>query len=175
VMRKMIAPATAIALALAAGAASADEVTGTITEIDEVASQIVVSDETRPDQQRVFAVSDTNTVGPAIDELREGDKVSIFFADTATESGQPINAMTIEKVAETGDAAMMGDTAEWEGAVERVDHSTRTVMVDGQEFTLAETAMLGVPFDQLQEGDQVRIVYQDAAGGREVVELTKVE
>ena len=99
-MRKMFAPMTAVALALAAGAASADEWTGTITEIDETGGRIVVSDETRPDQQRVFAVSDTNTVGPALKELKEGDKVSVFFADDQAESGQPINAMTIEKVAE---------------------------------------------------------------------------
>lgn len=174
-MRKMLAPATAVALALAAGAASADEVTGTITEIDATARNIMVTDETRPEEQRVFAVSDTNTVGPTIDELREGDRVTIFFADTDVQSGMPINALTIERVSETGDAAMMGDTAEWAGTVERVDQSARTVMVDGQEFALAETAMLGVPLDQLQEGDQVRIVYQDAAGRREVVELTRVE
>ena len=174
-MRKMLAPVTAVGLALAAGAASAGEWTGTITEIDEVAHNIVVSNETRPDMERVFAVSEVTTVGPTIDELAEGDKVSIFFADSDTESGQPINATTIEKVAGAGDAAMMGDTAEWAGAVERVDETTGTVMVDGQEFALAETAILGVPLDQLQEGDQVRIVYQDAAGRREVVELTRVE
>ena len=174
-MRKMLAPVTAVGLALAAGAASADEVTGTITEIDATARNIMVTDETRPEEQRVFAVSETNTVGPGIDELAEGDRVTIFFADSDVQSGMPINAMTIERVSETGDAAMMGDTAEWAGAVERVDETTGTVMVDGQEFALAETAILGVPLDQLQEGDQVRIVYQDAAGRREVVELTKVE
>jgi hypothetical protein len=64
---------TAVALALAAGAASATEWTGTITEI-QPGGRIVVSDATRPDQKRVFAVSDTNTVGPGLDELKEGDK-----------------------------------------------------------------------------------------------------
>jgi hypothetical protein len=174
-MRKIFAPATAVALTLAAGAAGAGEWTGTIAAIDETASKIVVSNETRPDQQRIFAVSDTNTVGPSIDELRKGDKVSIFYSDAETGSGHPINAMTIERVSETGDAAMRGDTAEWTGTVERVDQTTGTVMVDGQEFALADTAMVGVPLEQLQEGDQVRIVYQDGAGCREVVELTKVE
>jgi Cu/Ag efflux protein CusF len=167
---------TAVALALAAGAASAAEWTGTIEEIDEVAGRIVVSDETRPDQQRVFAVSDANTVGPTLDELREGDKVSVFFADDQAGSGQPINAMTIEKVAETGDAAMTGDTAEWEGAVEQVDQSAGTVTVDGQEFAVDQTAAVGVALDELQPGDQVRIVYHDAGTGRmEVVELTRVQ
>ena len=106
-MRKILAPATAIVLALAAGAASADQWTGTITKIDPAGSRVTVSDETRPDQERVFAVSDENTVGPNLDERQEGDKVSIFFADD--QSGQPINAMTIEKVDETEDAATTGD------------------------------------------------------------------
>jgi Cu/Ag efflux protein CusF len=111
-MRKILAPASAIALALAAGAASADEWTGTITKIDPAGSRVTVSDETRPDQERVFAVSDENTVGPNLDELQEGDKVSIFFADDAQESGQPINAMTIEKVDETEDAATTGEKSD---------------------------------------------------------------
>jgi Cu/Ag efflux protein CusF len=175
-MHKILAPMTAVALALAAGAASADEWTGTITEIDEVAGRIVVSDETRPDQQRVFAVSDTNTVGPALDELREGDKISIFFADDQAESGQPVNAMTIEKVAESGDAAQMSESSEMQGSVEQVDQGTGTVMVDGQEFTVGDTAVVGVALDELQPGDEVRIVYNDAGTGvMEVVEITRVE
>jgi Cu/Ag efflux protein CusF len=175
-MRKILAPMTAVALALAAGAASAAEWTGTITEIDEVAGRIVVSDETRPDQQRVFAVSDENTVGPAMEELREGDKVSIFFADDQSESGQPVNAMTIERVAETGDAAMTGDTAQWEGAVEEVDQTAGTVTVDGQEFATGDTAVIGIGLDELEPGDRVRIVYHDpGTGTMELVEIARVE
>lgn len=173
-MRRVFASAAAVALALAAGAASAAEWTGTITKIDQAGNNITVSNETRPDQQRIFAVSDTNTVGATIDHLREGDHVSIFYSSQDEQSGHPINAMTIEKVSETGDAAMR-DTAQWAGTVERVDPTNRTVLVDGQEFTATDTAMLGVPLEQLQEGDQVRIVYQDAEGRREVVEITRVE
>jgi hypothetical protein len=172
----MLAPMTAVALALTAGAASAGEWTGTITEIDEVAGRIVVSDETRPDQQRVFAVSDENTIGPTVDELEDGDQVSIFYADSEDDSGQPINATTIEKVADTGDAAEMGDTAEWEGAVEQVDEGAGTVTVDGQEFAVGETAVVGVALDELQPGDQVRIVYHDAGTGTmELIEIMMVE
>jgi hypothetical protein len=167
---------TAVALALAAGAASATEWTGTIEEIDEAGSRIVVSDETRPDQKRVFAVSDTNTVGPGLDELEEGDKVSIFYADSESDSGQPINATTIEKVAEAGDAAEMGETAEWEGAVDEVDESAGTVTVEGQEFAVGEAAAVGIALDELEPGDQVHIIYQDArTGTMEVVEIMKVE
>jgi hypothetical protein len=65
--------------------------------------------------------------------------VSIFYADDPNESGQPISAMQIEKVAEADDAAEMGETAEWEGAVDEVDESARTVTVEGQEFAVGET------------------------------------
>lgn len=44
-----------MALALAAGAATAAQWTGTIEQINEVQRTIVVSDEARPDQQQVFA------------------------------------------------------------------------------------------------------------------------
>ncbi|MGH6900282.1 MAG: hypothetical protein ACREJ5_27650 [Geminicoccaceae bacterium] len=44
----------------------------------------------------------------------------------------------------------------------------------GQEYALADTAFVGVPLDQ-QEGDEVRVVCNDASGPREVVEITKVE
>jgi hypothetical protein len=138
-MHRILAPMTAVALALAAGEASAEEWTGTIEQIDQVGGRIVVSDETRPEQKRVFVVSDTNTVGATLDDLDEGDKVSIFYADDPNESGQPISAMQIEKVAEADDAAEMGETAEWEGAVDEVDESARTVTVEGQEFAVGET------------------------------------
>lgn len=171
-MRKIFASATAVALALGAGMASAAEWTGTITEIDQAASNITVSNDA--DEQRIFAVSDMNTVGATIDDLREGDEISVFYSSADEDSGPVINAMTIQKVSETGDAAMQ-DTAQWAGTVEQVDQSNRTMTVDGQEFTASETAMLGVPLEQLQEGDRVRIVYQDAQGRREVVEMTRVE
>jgi hypothetical protein len=120
----------------------------------------VVSDETRPDQERVFAVSDTNTVGPGLDELKEGDKVSIFYADSESDSGQPINATTIEKVADTGDAAMTGETAEVEGAVDEVDEGVGTVTVEGQEFAVEGPEAVGV---------------DPGTGTMEVVEIMTVE
>ena len=174
-MRKILAPLTAVALALAAGAASAAEWTGTITEIDEVANRIVVSNEARPDQEQEFAVSDTNTVGATTQDLQEGDQVSIFYATPGAPTGDPINAMRITKVGEEADAAEMGDTAEWRGAVEEVDPTTRTVTVDGQEFVVGDTATQAVALDELQPGDQVVIVYEFGADDPEVVELTKVE
>lgn len=172
-MRKLLVPIASVALALAAGAASAADWTGTIEEIDPVANTILVSNETRPDQELLFAVSDTNTVGASIDDLQEGDQVSIFYATPGAPgtTGEPVNAMRVTKVGEEADAAQMGDTAEWRGAVEEVDPTAGTVMVEGQEFVVGEAIAL----DELQPGDQVVIVYQYGAEDPEVVEITRVQ
>ena len=97
-MRRIIGLTAAAAILGMASAASAGEWTGTIKEIDETSRNIVVTDAAAPDQEQVFAVSETNTVGATIDDLKEGDQVKIFYADSDTESGQPINAMQIDKV-----------------------------------------------------------------------------
>jgi hypothetical protein len=102
--------------------------------------------------------------------------VSIFYADSESDSGQPINATTIEKVADTGDAAMTGETAEVEGAVDEVDEGAGTVTGEGQEFAVEGPEGVGVALGDLEPGDQVRIVYHDpGTGTMEVVEIMKVE
>jgi Cu/Ag efflux protein CusF len=99
-MRRIIGLTAAAAVAAVASAASAAEWTGTIKDIDETAGNIVVTDEAAPDQEEVFAVSNTNTVGATLQDLKEGDKVKIFYSESETESGDPINAMQIDKVEE---------------------------------------------------------------------------
>jgi len=170
-MHKTLVSSAAVALALAAGAASAAQWTGTVEQINEVQRTIVVNDETRPDQQHVFTVSDMNTVGATIPDLREGDQVSIFYSAAGAREGQPTNAMRIEKVGEAADAAQMGDTAEWRGTVDQVDGTTRTVTVEGQEFVVGDTIVL----DELQPGDQVVIVYDYTGDDPEVVEITRIQ
>jgi ABC-type glycerol-3-phosphate transport system substrate-binding protein len=88
-MRKLLAIGGAAALALSATAASADEVTGTITNIDLTANTFQLEGKT-------FTASPTNTVGAKLSELEEGDKVTVEATDI--ESGkQPINVMRLEK------------------------------------------------------------------------------
>ena len=174
-MHKTLVSSAAVALALAAGAASAAQWTGTVEQINEVQRTIVVSDETRPDQQHVFTVSDMNTVGATIQDLREGDQVSIFYAASGAREGQPTNAMRIEKVGEAADAAQMGDAAEWRGTVDEVDGATRTVTVEGQEFVVGDTAAQGAALDELQPGDQVVVVYDHTGDDPEVVEITRTQ
>ena len=91
-MRKLLAIGGAAALALSAMAASADEVTGTITNIDLTANTFELEGKT-------FTASPTNTVGAKLSELQEGDKVTVEATDIETGT-QPINAMRLEKAEE---------------------------------------------------------------------------
>jgi hypothetical protein len=88
-MRKLLAIGGAVALGLSAMAASADEVTGTITNIDLTANTFQLEGKT-------FTASPTNTVGAKLSELMEGDKVTVEATDIET-GKEPINVMRLEK------------------------------------------------------------------------------
>jgi Cu/Ag efflux protein CusF len=88
-MRRLLAIGGALALALSAMAASADEVTGTITNIDLTANTFELEGKT-------FTASPTNTVGAKLAELKEGDQVTVEATDIET-GQEPINAMRLEK------------------------------------------------------------------------------
>jgi Cu/Ag efflux protein CusF len=88
-MRRLLAIGGAVALALSAMAASADEVTGTITNIDLTANTFELEGKT-------FTASPTNTVGAKLAELKEGDQVTVEATDIET-GQEPINAMRLEK------------------------------------------------------------------------------
>jgi hypothetical protein len=77
-------------LALTVGAAVADEITGTISNIDLTRNTFDVEGKT-------FTASPSNTVGDKLADLKDGDKVRVDAADI--EGGkQPINAMALKKV-----------------------------------------------------------------------------
>jgi hypothetical protein len=90
IMRKLLAVGGAAALALWAMAASADEVTGTISNID-------LNRNTFKVEGKTFTASPSNTVGDKLSELKEGDKVRVDSADT-TAGKEPYNAMSLKKV-----------------------------------------------------------------------------
>ena len=87
-MYRMFGMAAAAALVLAASTAQAEEVTGAVENIDLTRNTFEV-------EGTVFTASDTNTVGPDLEELKEGEQVTVFFEDAG--SGEPINAVTITK------------------------------------------------------------------------------
>jgi hypothetical protein len=90
IMRKLLAVGGAAALALWALAASADDVTGAISNINLTRNTFQVEGKT-------FTASPTNTVGVKLSALKEGDKVRVTTADT-TATKEPYNAITLKKV-----------------------------------------------------------------------------
>ena len=88
-MRRILGMAAATVLALMAGGAVADEVTGTVQNIDLTRMTFEVEGKT-------FTASPTNTVGVKLDELKEGDKITVEATDIET-GKEPINAMVIKK------------------------------------------------------------------------------
>jgi hypothetical protein len=91
-MRRMLGVATAGALAFAVSAASAAELTGTISQINLTRNTFVLDG-------RTFAASPTNTVGTKLSDLEEGDTVKVEVATQDLNTGkQPFNVMVLEKV-----------------------------------------------------------------------------
>jgi hypothetical protein len=91
-MRRMLGVAAAGALAFAVSAASAAELTGTISEINLTRNTFVLDG-------RTFTASPTNTVGAKLSDLKEGDTVKVEVATQDLNTGkQPFNVMVLEKV-----------------------------------------------------------------------------
>jgi hypothetical protein len=90
-MQKILGLAAASALALLAHGASAEEVSGTISNIDLTANTFMVDGKT-------YAASPENTTGTKLSDLQEGDTVRVEFSEEDAASGKsPINAMVLEK------------------------------------------------------------------------------
>jgi hypothetical protein len=90
IMRKLLAVGGAAALALWAMAASADEYTGAISNID-------LNRNTFQVEGKTFTASPSNTVGVKLSDLKEGDKVRVDSAETTT-GKEPYNALSLKKV-----------------------------------------------------------------------------
>ena len=90
-MHRIFGFVAASALVLLAHAAAADEVTGTISDINLTANTFMVDGKT-------YTASPHNTVGVKLSYLQEGDSVQVEFAHQDATSGKsPINAMALKK------------------------------------------------------------------------------
>ena len=90
-MRKMMI-AVGSAAALAAGIAHAEQAEGTIEQIDMTAGTIMVDGD-------VYRVMDEGTAGATIEDLKEGDKVTIQYKDEEGTDGDAFfNAPQVDKV-----------------------------------------------------------------------------
>jgi hypothetical protein len=90
IMRKLLAVGGAAALALWAMAASADEITGKISNIDLTRNTFMLEGKT-------YTASPRNTVGAKLSALKDGDKVTIESEDTSS-GNEPYNVMSLQKV-----------------------------------------------------------------------------
>jgi hypothetical protein len=91
-MRKLLATGGAAVLALSTMAASAEELTGKISNINLNRNTFQIEGI----EGKTFTASPTNTVGPKLSELMESDKVTITGADWQAPR-QPYNVMKIRK------------------------------------------------------------------------------
>jgi hypothetical protein len=92
IMRRMLGLAAAAALAFMVNAASAEELTGTISNIN-------LTQNTFQMDGRTFTASPTNTVGAKLSDLQDGDKVRVSVATQDLNTGkQPFNVMSLQKV-----------------------------------------------------------------------------
>ena len=89
-MRWTLGALAATAFVGAASAASADEITGKIQNIDPAVNRFTVNG-------TVFVASPWNTVGAQVADLRLGDRVKVFYGANSSER-QPWNAMVIKKI-----------------------------------------------------------------------------
>jgi hypothetical protein len=89
-MRKLLAVGGAAALALWALGASADDITGAISNIDLNRNTFTLNGKT-------YAASPRNTVGVKLSALKEGDRVRIQSEDTNS-GKEPYNVITLKKV-----------------------------------------------------------------------------
>jgi hypothetical protein len=81
----------AAATAGAAWIAQDTEVTGTLAKVDLPHGTILVDDQ-------LFRVSETRVVGAAFEELKEGDRVRVLYAEGGTASRDPIDAVQIDRI-----------------------------------------------------------------------------
>jgi hypothetical protein len=89
-MRKLLAVGGAAALALWALAASADDITGPISNIDLTRNTFMLNGKS-------YTASPRNTVGVKLSALKEGDRVHIESEDTNS-GKEPYNFIMLKKV-----------------------------------------------------------------------------
>jgi hypothetical protein len=87
-MRRMLGILAATAIVGAASAASADEITGPIKNIDLRANTFMVGG-------TIFAASPENTVGAKLANLKDGDRVTVVYGANVSQRG-PWNALVLK-------------------------------------------------------------------------------
>lgn len=91
-MRKLIGASLIAGGLVAAGVAHADNLEGTIEELDRDTNTMIVEGE-------VFNVSEVMTAGNTLEDLKEGDKVNVFYKEGEDDDNNH-HALQIDKISE---------------------------------------------------------------------------
>jgi hypothetical protein len=91
IMRRVLGVAAAAAMAFMVSSASAEDATGTVSNVNTTANTFMLDGKT-------YTAGDANVVGLKVSDLKNGDKVKINFSNQDATSGKsPINVMSIHK------------------------------------------------------------------------------
>lgn len=97
-MRKIAGLALGLVVGLAAGIASAQNVQGTVVDIDPTAKTITVE---QGQGTEVYRMPEATTAGVSLEELKVGDRVDVLFNPEDEQDSEAVhNAMMVEKIEE---------------------------------------------------------------------------
>jgi uncharacterized protein (DUF2147 family) len=93
-MRKVMGAALAAAMLSVAGIAYADNLEGTVEQIDRDRNKMTVDGQ-------IFDVSEVMTAGDTLDDLKEGDKVNVQFTlEGSGDEDDEYRALQVDKISE---------------------------------------------------------------------------
>jgi hypothetical protein len=104
-MQRLFGLAAATALILSATLAHADSITGYVKNLDSGHNSFMVGDE-------IFNAAPSNTVGTSIDELKEGDKVTVTYAKSTSGAGNNARSITLVEPAPVAAQSLAGYVAQ---------------------------------------------------------------
>ena len=100
-MQRLLGLAAATALILGATLAHADSITGYVKNLDTAHNSFKVGDE-------LFKAAPNNTAGASVDELKEGDKVTVMYAKSTTGAANNARSITLVEPAPVAAQSLAG-------------------------------------------------------------------
>ena len=100
-MQRLLGLAAATALILSATLAHADSITGYVKNLDTAHNSFTVGDE-------VFNAAPNNTVGVSVDDLKEGDKVTVTYSKSTSGIGSNARSITMVEPAPVATQSLAG-------------------------------------------------------------------
>jgi Cu/Ag efflux protein CusF len=89
-MQRLLGAAAAAALMLGATLAHADQITGTVKNVDPVKNTFTIRD-------TLFTAAPNNTAGTPLHQIKEGDKVTVFYEKSTSGTVNNATSITLNK------------------------------------------------------------------------------